>query len=176
MRSSFTTGPKSASFHPLVVVSWLAGGMTSMIKIVVDAIDEQATLESVKSSRCGAALLFVGSTRQFTGSRETEQLKYECYEEMAVKVLSDLRRQAMEKWPLEACSLVHRVGTVEVGQASIAVAASSPHRIDCFEALAWLMDQVKKQVPIWKQENWADGTREWIHPGTRLAKDAAENG
>ena len=82
----------------------------------------------------------------------------------------------MEKWPLEACSLVHRVGTVEVGQASIAVAASSPHRIDCFEALAWLMDQVKKQVPIWKQENWADGTREWIHPGTRLAKDAAENG
>ncbi|MCH2183337.1 MAG: molybdenum cofactor biosynthesis protein MoaE [Mariniblastus sp.] len=145
-----------------------------MIKIVVDSIDERATLESVKSNRCGAALLFVGSTRQFTGPRETEQLKYECYEEMAVKVLSDLRRQAMEKWPLEACSVVHRVGTVEVGQASIAVAASSPHRADSFEALAWLMDQIKQQVPIWKQENWADGTREWIHPGAGQKPDTPE--
>ena len=138
--------------------------MTFLIKIVVDSIDEQATLESVKSNRCGAALLFVGSTRQFTGSRETERLNYDCYQEMAVKVLSDLRRQAMAKWPLEACSVVHRVGTVEVGEASIAVAASSPHRVDSFEALAWLMDQIKQQVPIWKQETWADGTREWIHP------------
>lgn len=136
-----------------------------MIKIVSESIDEQGTLDSVKSNQSGAAVLFVGTTRQFTDSRETEKLNYDCYQDMAMKVLSELRQQAMQQWSLEACSLVHRVGAVEIGQASIAVAVSSPHRSDSFQAIAWLMDQIKQQVPIWKQENWADGTREWIHPG-----------
>lgn len=136
-----------------------------MIKIVSESIDEQGTFDSVKSNRSGAAVLFVGTTRQFTDLRETEKLNYDCYQDMAMKVLSELRQQAMQQWSLEACSLVHRVGVVEVGQASIAVAVSSPHRSDSFQAITWLMDQIKQQVPIWKQENWADGTREWIHPG-----------
>lgn len=138
-----------------------------MIKIVSEKIDEQATLESVKSNLSGAAVLFVGSTRQFTDQRETERLNYDCYQDMAIKVLSGLRQQAISKWSLEACSIVHRVGVVDVGQASIAVALSSPHRSDSFQALAWLMDQIKQQVPVWKQENWTDGTREWIHPGVK---------
>ena len=136
-----------------------------MIEIVSKQIDEQAALESVKTSQSGAAVLFVGTTRQFTDSKETLRLNYDCYEEMALKVLSDLREQAMTRWPLNGCAIIHRVGVVEVGQASIAVAVSSPHRIDSFQAVSWLMDQVKERVPVWKQENWADGSREWIHPG-----------
>ncbi|MCH2180014.1 MAG: molybdenum cofactor biosynthesis protein MoaE [Mariniblastus sp.] len=136
-----------------------------MIEIVSKPIDEKAILDSVKTKRSGAAVLFVGSTRQFTDSKETVRLNYDCYEEMAIKVLGDLRDQAMKRWPLNGCSITHRVGVVEVGQASIAVAVSSPHRVESFQAVSWLMDRVKEQVPVWKQENWADGSQEWVHPG-----------
>ncbi len=146
-----------------------------MIEIVSDVIDEQSLLASVKSKQCGAAVLFVGSTRQFTDGRETIKLNYECYEDLAVKVLGNLRDRAMQKWSLEACSVVHRVGTVEVGEASIAVAVSSAHRADSFGAIAWLMDQIKEQVPVWKQENWRDGGAEWIHPGVEQRSDQQTN-
>ena len=70
----------------------------------------------------------------------------------------------LRKWPLEKCAIVHRVGDVPIGETSVVVAVSSPHRVDAFEAAAWIMDELKKAVPIWKQEQWADGTQEWIHP------------
>ena len=62
------------------------------------------------------------------------------------------------------CSIVHQIGVVEIEAASIAVAVSSPHRVASFEAASWIMDRLKKDVPIWKQEHWADGDRHWVHP------------
>lgn len=138
--------------------------MNELIKITTEVIDEAAVLKSVRSDEAGAVILFVGTTRQFTDGRETSRLVYECYEEMAVKKLTELHSVACEKWPIEKCAIVHRVGKVELGESSIAVAVSTPHRIDAFAAAQWLMDTIKKEVPIWKQENWADGTEEWIHP------------
>ena len=137
-----------------------------MIEITPNPINTQAMLESVSSPTCGAAVLFVGTTRQFTGQRETEKLAYECYQPMAIAKLKQLREAAMEKWEIENCSIVHRVGVVEIEAASIAVAVSSPHRVASFEAASWIMDRLKKDVPIWKQEHWADGDRQWVHPAS----------
>ena len=135
-----------------------------MIEITSTQIDTSAVLASVQSTQAGAAVLFVGSTRQFTDGRETLKLDYECYEALAIKKMTEILEQAKTKWKIEACSIVHRVGTVELGEASIAVAVSSPHRADSFEAGRWLVDTLKTEVPIWKRDYWADGSSEWIHP------------
>jgi molybdopterin synthase catalytic subunit len=135
-----------------------------MIEITSNPINTQVLLESVSSPTCGAAVLFVGTTRQFTDGRETEKLAYECYQPMAIKKLNELREAALEKWKIENCSIVHRIGIVQLEAASIAVAVSSPHRVASFEAASWIMDRLKKDVPIWKQEHWADGDRHWVHP------------
>ena len=137
-----------------------------MIEITPNEINTTVLLESVSSPTCGAAVLFVGTTRQFTGERETEKLAYECYQPMAIRKLNELRDAAMKKWEIENCSIIHRIGVVEIEVASIAVAVSSPHRVASFEAASWIMDRLKKDVPIWKQEHWADGDRQWVHPTT----------
>jgi molybdopterin synthase catalytic subunit len=84
---------------------------------------------------------------------------------MAHKKLVELEDQARGRWPLSGCTIVHRLGRLELGEASIAIAVSSPHRQAAFEAGKWLIDTIKEVVPIWKRENWADGTSEWVHPG-----------
>ena len=137
-----------------------------MIEITSNAIDTDAVLRSVSSPTCGAAVLFVGTTRQFTDGRETKTLAYECYEPMAIAKMEELRECAMEKWDVEYCSIVHRVGVIDIEAASIAVAVSSPHRVASFESAAWIMDQLKQVVPIWKQEHWANGDTQWVHPQT----------
>jgi molybdopterin synthase catalytic subunit len=109
--------------------------------------------------------LFVGTAREFTGDRRTASLEYECYHEMAEKKMAELDTEARVRWPLIGCSIVHRVGHLELGEASVAIAVSSPHRQEAFEAGRWLIDTLKQVVPIWKKENWADGTGQWVHPG-----------
>jgi molybdopterin synthase catalytic subunit len=104
-------------------------------------------------------------TREHTDGRQTESLDYECYPEMAKRKLEELEAEASGRWPLVECAIVHRLGHLEIGEASVAVAVSSPHRQAAFEAGQWLIDTLKESVPIWKRENWADGTTEWVHPG-----------
>lgn len=137
-----------------------------MIEITSSRIDTDAVLSSVSSPACGAGVLFVGTTRQFTGDRETEQLEYECYHAMALAKLEALKEAAIEKWEIEKCSIVHRVGVVKIEEASIAVAVSSAHRVASFEAASWIMDRLKKDVPIWKKEYWAQGDSHWVHPNS----------
>ncbi len=136
-----------------------------MIEIVQQSIDPAAVLSEVQSRRAGAVVLFLGTTREVTGQRQTLSLDYECYGDMARRKMAELRQQALDRWPLTACAIVHRVGHLEPGEASVAVAVSSPHRQDAFEAGKWLIDTLKEVVPIWKKENWADGTSDWVHPG-----------
>lgn len=136
-----------------------------MIALTHDPIDVPALLAHVSSPLAGAVVLFLGTTRQVTGSRQTDALTYECYPEMAERQLSELEQQARSRWPLVECGIVHRLGYLVPGEASVAVAVSSPHRQAAFEAGKWLIDTLKEVVPIWKQEHWADGTTEWVHPG-----------
>jgi molybdopterin synthase catalytic subunit len=136
-----------------------------MIALTDKPIDTAALLAKVSSNAAGAVVLFLGTTREMTGQRRTESLDYECYPEMAEKKLAELETEARRRWPLTGCEIVHRLGHLELGEASIAIAVSSPHRQQAFEAGKWLIDTIKEVVPIWKQENWADGTSEWVHPG-----------
>jgi len=135
-----------------------------MIRIQSKPIDTLALTNAVGDQDAGAVVLFVGTTRRMTDGRETVKLEYDGYQPMAEAELKKLREQAMERWPLKGCGIVHRIGVVENGQASVAVAVSSPHRVQAFEAAQWIMDTLKKNVPIWKREQWTDGSTEWIHP------------
>jgi molybdopterin synthase catalytic subunit len=140
-----------------------------MIELTRHEIDPAAVLAQVASHDAGAVVLFLGTTREFTRGRRTESLDYECYPEMAEKKLAELEAKARRRWPLVAVSIVHRLGHLGLGEASVAIAVSSPHRGVAFEAGQWLIDTLKQDVPIWKQENWADGTQEWVHPGLEKA-------
>lgn len=140
-----------------------------MIQLTDREIDTAVVLRQVQSNDAGAVVLFLGTTRQFTKGRQTSSLDYECYPEMAEKKLAELESEARRRWPIVECSIVHRLGHIELGEASIAIAVSSPHRQDAFEAGKWLIDTIKEVVPIWKKENWADGTCEWVHPGIEPA-------
>jgi len=137
-----------------------------MIQLTHEPIDTQQVLQQVASPRAGAVVLFLGTTRQFTDDRETAALDYECYPQMAEKKLAELEASARQRWPIVGCSIVHRLGHLEPGEASVVVAVSTAHRQDAFAAGNWLIDTLKEVVPIWKKENWADGTSDWVHPGT----------
>jgi molybdopterin synthase catalytic subunit len=128
-------------------------------------INPAAVIAETSSNDAGAVVLFLGTTREFTRGRRTASLDYECYPQMAQQKLAELEAEARRRWPVIGCSIVHRLGRLELGEASIAIAVSSPHRADAFAAGQWLIDTIKEVVPIWKCENWADGTKEWVHPG-----------
>lgn len=134
------------------------------ISLVESEIDCEGMLRWIGDDDSGARLLFVGCTRRTTGDKTTELLAYEAYREMAETELRALAAAAAERWPLRAVAIHHRLGRVDVGEASVAVAVSSSHRAPVMEAVPWLMDRLKEQVPIWKQETYADGSTEWIHP------------
>lgn len=136
-----------------------------MIALTDQPIDSTALLAQVSSHAAGAVVLFLGTTRELTAGRRTASLDYECYPQMAEKKLAELEAEARRRWPLTGCVIVHRLGHLELGEASIAIAVSSPHRQQAFEAGKWLIDTIKEVVPIWKRENWEDGTSEWVHPG-----------
>lgn len=137
-----------------------------MIALTNEPIDATALLAQVTSPLAGAVVLFLGTVREMTGDRRTAALNYECYPEMAEKKLAELEAEARRRWPLTACAIVHRLGRLELTEASVAVAVSSPHRGDAFMAGQWLIDTLKATVPIWKQELGTDGGAEWVHPGT----------
>jgi molybdopterin synthase catalytic subunit len=136
-----------------------------MIELVREKIDPQRVLDAVSTTAAGAVVLFLGTTREWTHGRRTLWLDYDCYPELAQRKLEELEAEARQRWPVLECRIVHRLGRVDLAEASVAVAVSSPHRRAAFEAGQWLIDTLKEVVPIWKQEHWEDGSAEWIHPG-----------
>lgn len=117
----------------------------------------------------GAHAWFAGVTRRKTTTasgtvRITKTLHYEAHESMATDQLQQLAAEAMRLYSLAAVVIVHRLGEVPLGQASVLVGCSSPHRVNVFAALPWIMDQLKADVPIWKRETFEDESTEWIHP------------
>ena len=109
-------------------------------------------------------MLFLGTVREFTGNIQTASLEYEAYPEMALQMLRQLDQEARERWTLVEISMVHRTGHLRLGDIAVAVAVSSAHRTEAFEAGQWLLDTLKQRVPIWKKELYSDGNTEWVHP------------
>lgn len=135
-----------------------------MVELTESPIDLLRLLADVTHPECGAEVLFVGTTRQWTDGVETGFLEYDGYREMAMKQLEALEAEARQRWPIHAVAMVHRLGRVDVGQPSVAVAVGSPHRGEAFEAARWLIDELKRQVPIWKREHFTNQQQQWIHP------------
>jgi molybdopterin synthase catalytic subunit len=140
-----------------------------MIQLTNDPIDTTSLINSARHPNAGAVVLFLGTTRELTAGRQTVALDYEAYREMAEQKLAELEAEARRRWPLIECIMVHRLGRVPPAEASVAIAVSTPHRADAFAAGEWLIDTLKHDVPIWKREQWADGTAEWVHPGVETA-------
>jgi len=110
----------------------------------------------------GAITIFTGVVRGITGDRETAYLEYEAYTEMAEAMLSQIGQEVQARWPqIEAVSIVHRVGHLEVGEPSVVIAVAAPHRVETFVACQYAIDRLKEIVPIWKKEVWTDGEA-WV--------------
>ncbi len=136
-----------------------------MVRLTHDVIDHAALTEQVRRPDCGAVVTFLGTVRDLTGDRVTRALDYDAYPAMAEAKMAEIEADTRARWPVGEMALVHRLGHLEVGAVSVAVAVSCPHRGQAFEACRHAIDRLKELVPIWKKENWADGTSEWVHPG-----------
>lgn len=137
-----------------------------MIHLTHEPIDFIALTEAVRSTQAGAVVLFLGTVREMTHGRQTVALDYDAYPEMAEAKLRELEAESRSRWPVIEAGIVHRLGHLELGDVSVAVAVSCPHRHQAFDAGRFLIDRLKEVVPIWKKENWSDGSTEWVHPGT----------
>jgi len=136
-----------------------------MIRLTRDPIDHHALTEQVRKPDCGAVVTFLGTVRDLTGDRVTVALDYEAHAVLAEKKLAEIEADTRRQWPVGDMVMEHRLGHLAVGEVSVAVAVSCPHRDQAFAACRFAIDRLKELVPIWKKENWADGQTEWVHPG-----------
>ncbi len=135
------------------------------VELTDQPIDADRLTQFVTTPLSGAVILFLGTVRELTHGKRTISLDYDAYPEMALKKMNELVDETAEKWPVQKVAIVHRTGKLELAEASVAIALSCPHRGDVFDAGRFLIDELKIRVPIWKKENWSDGTTEWVHPG-----------
>jgi molybdopterin synthase catalytic subunit len=143
-----------------------------MIAITESPINLQEVFESVVTPETGGINLFVGTTRNHSHGRAVTVLEYEAYEPMALKMMNEIADRARQTWEVQKVSLVHRVGKVPIGESSVVIAVSAAHRDEAFKACRFLIDELKRVVPVWKREYFADGTVEWSqHSHEQLAED-----
>lgn len=135
-----------------------------MFKITSEEIELGDVIRAVEAGDAGAIVHFLGVVRNNTEGREVSYLEYEAYPPMAEKKMSEIAEEIHEKWGLDRVAMIHRVGRLEIGEVSVAVAVASPHRKEAFEACHYAMNRLKQIVPIWKREVWADGEEEWVKP------------
>ena len=125
--------------------------------IIREPIQTQNAVQGLKRGEDGAALAFEGVVRNQTRGRKTMYLEYEAYEEMALAQLEKLAAEALEKFQVRDVAIVHRLGRLEIGETSVLIAVASAHRAAAFESCRWLIDTLKRTVPIWKKEFFEDG-------------------
>jgi len=118
------------------------------------------------ASASGGTVIFEGTTRSEVHPEHGPlvRLRYEAYDDMALAQMQRLAAEVRRRWPIERLALVHRTGNVELAEASVVIAVSCRHRAEAFEACRWLIDALKRDVPIWKKEVWADGYETWVEP------------
>ncbi len=135
------------------------------IKITDNPLDVDAIYRQALSDSAGAVDIFVGTVRNATKGKKVDRLEYEAYESMAIKEIKKIAAKAFTTWPVQRIIIHHRVGILEVGDAAVVIAVSTPHRHDSFEACKFIIDSLKETVPIWKKEVFEDGEM-WVsaHP------------
>lgn len=132
-------------------------GHRRYVQIVREPIHTERVLSQLKRGEDGAALVFEGVVRNQTRGRKTLYLDYEAYEEMALAQMESLANQALQQFQIRDVAIVHRLGRLEIGESSVLIAVASAHRAAAFDACRWLIDTLKRTVPIWKKEQFEDG-------------------
>jgi molybdopterin synthase catalytic subunit len=135
--------------------------MDDFVDITSDRLDAGAMMTRVSTPSAGATSVFVGTTRNTFEGKIVTRLEYEAYAPMAKKELRKLCSAVRKKWQVEKVAVIHRVGVVDVEEASVIIAISSQHRKNCLDAVQFAIDELKATVPIWKREVYADGTKSW---------------
>ena len=137
-----------------------------MITITETQLDIQSFTDYVLGDQNGAVNTFLGVTRNSTDGRAVVKLEYECYLPMAQKKLEEIKNEAVRKWEISSVAIGHRIGTLDIGETSLVVAVSGPHRVAVFEVCQYIVDRIKEIVPIWKKEFFEDGAI-WVEsPGS----------
>lgn len=134
-----------------------------MIEITLKKIDVQSVIDAVQSPACGAVSVFIGTVRNNSRNKEVNALEYEVYGEMAEKMIRKIIEEIKSKWEVNKTAVSHRIGKMEVGEITVAIAVSSPHRKDSIPACQYAIDRLKEIVPIWKKEYAVDGAS-WVEP------------
>ncbi len=132
-----------------------------LFEVTTEPLDPQRLTDAVRKDESGAVALFLGVVRDNSRGRRVLYLEYDAYPEMATRVMRRIAAEALERWPLTDVAMQHRTGRLEIGETSLLIAVSSPHRKEAFEACHHLVDRFKETVPIWKKEVW-EGGEVWI--------------
>ncbi len=130
-------------------------------ELTTDPIEIGSAARRNVPEECGATVTLDGYVRRFTRGRETLYLEYEAYEPMAIKEMKKLIVDARGRFEIASVGIIHRLGKLEIGETSVAITVAAPHRRAAFEACEWLIRELKRTVPIWKKEVYADGET-WV--------------
>jgi molybdopterin synthase catalytic subunit/molybdopterin converting factor small subunit len=168
----------------LAFIPPVSGGQEpDLFEITPDPLSADAIAAKVVAPETGAAVVFVGTVREWTKGKRTVRLEYEAYPEMARRELERIGREISERWPGARTAISHRTGVLGIGEASVVIAVATPHRADAFDACRHAIERIKQIVPIWKKEIWEDGEEwighqsgpDWMHPGLAEARKRAEH-
>jgi molybdopterin synthase catalytic subunit len=132
-----------------------------MVRLQTEPIDVEALIREVRGDEDGAVAVFLGTVRNHNRGRRVLHLDYHAYPEMALSEMREIERRILERFPVSRIAVAHRTGHLEIGETSVAVAASSPHRADAFRACREAIDTLKRTVPIWKKEVF-EGGEAWV--------------
>ena len=144
--------------------------------IVDRPIDLNALIAEVARAANGATILFVGTVRDVNNGRTITGMDYSAYTSMAERELADIVGEAASKFETPDIVVEHRIGTLDLGDASVAIAVAHPHRGPAYDASRYVIEQLKQRVPIWKLEHYTDGTREWVGAHTRARGSGSRQG
>lgn len=136
-----------------------------MIAITTDPIDVASALKYLQTAQAGAIDLFLGIVRDNTDNRPVDRLEYEAYDRMAISEMQKIVDEANRRWPLLGYTVIHRKGTLLIGEIAVLIGVATAHRAEAFDACRYIIDTIKQTVPIWKKEVFTDG-EEWVnaHP------------
>jgi molybdopterin synthase catalytic subunit len=146
--------------------------LAERFRICADTLDAAAVSAAVAGPDCGAVTTFIGLVRDHNGGRRVLRLDYEAFEPLALKAFEQIEREARDRWPFARLAIHHRIGRLAIGEASVVIAAASPHRTDAFAASRYAIERVKQIAPIWKHEHY-EGGEVWIEGATANPEDEA---
>lgn len=136
-----------------------------MFRITTDPLSVEGIVSAVTERTCGAVATFIGVVREVSRGKRVSYLEYEAYPEMAIAKMRQIAEEVRDKWEIEEMAIHHRVGRLGIGEASVVIAVSAPHRQQALEACAYAIERLKQIVPIWKREVSPDGSY-WVGMGS----------